>query len=86
MFLVIVDCYSRYVEIARLNQLTAEELITHTKSIFVRHGIPEEVMALSTFPKPMQISLRHTMLPVAPVFHRAMVSSGHCKELVAEEL
>ena len=44
-FLLIVDYYSRYVEIARLNQLTAEEIITHTKSIFARHGIPEEVFS-----------------------------------------
>ncbi len=45
MFLLVVDYYSRYVEIARLNQLTAEEIITHTKSIFARHGIPEEVVS-----------------------------------------
>ena len=30
---------------ARLNQLTSEEIITHMKSIFARHGIPEEVVS-----------------------------------------
>ena len=30
---------------ARLSQLTSEEIITHTKSIFARHGIPEEVVS-----------------------------------------
>ena len=40
-FLLIVDYYSRYVEIACLNNLTAEEEVTQSKSIFARHGIPE---------------------------------------------
>ena len=44
-FLLIVDYYSRYIEIARLNRATAEEVITHTKSIFARHGIPEVVIS-----------------------------------------
>ena len=43
-FLHIVDYYSRNIEIARLNNLTAEEVVTHTKSVFARHGIPETVV------------------------------------------
>ena len=43
--LLIVDYYSRYVEIAPLNNLTATEVITRTKSIFARHGIPETVFS-----------------------------------------
>ena len=43
-YLLLVDYFSRYVEIARLDQLTANEVINHTKSIFARHGIPEEVV------------------------------------------
>ena len=39
-YLLIVDYYSRYIEIALLQQTTAEEVIRHTKSIFARHGIP----------------------------------------------
>jgi len=42
-YLLIVDYYSRYIEISKLSQLTADAIITHTKSIFARHGIPEVV-------------------------------------------
>lgn len=44
-FLLVVDYYSRFIEIARLNHPNAEEVITHTKSIFARHGIPETVIS-----------------------------------------
>ena len=44
-FLIIVDYYSRYVEIAKLQRTTAEEVIAHTKSIFACHGIPEVVIS-----------------------------------------
>ena len=44
-YLIIVDYYSRYIEIALLQRTTAEEVVTHTKSIFARHGIPEEVIS-----------------------------------------
>ena len=43
--LLIVDYYSRWIEIARLNNLSAEEVILHTRSIFARHGIPETVIS-----------------------------------------
>ena len=42
-YLLIVDYYSRYIEISKLNHLTADAIVTHTKSIFARHGIPEVV-------------------------------------------
>ena len=45
MYLIVVDYYSRYVEIACLNGVTAEQVIVHTKSIFARHGIPEVVIS-----------------------------------------
>ena len=44
-FLLIVDYYSRFIEITRLNRLMADEVITRTKSIFARHGIPETVIS-----------------------------------------
>ena len=44
-YLLIVDYYSRYIEIARLKSTNADEVITHTKSIFARHGIPEVVLS-----------------------------------------
>ena len=43
-YLLLVD-YSRYIEIALLSRPTAAEVITHLKSIFARHGIPELVMS-----------------------------------------
>ena len=36
-----VDYYSRYIEIARLSRTTTAEVVSHLKSIFARHGIPE---------------------------------------------
>ncbi len=44
-YLLIVDYYSRFIEVAKLNHTTAGEVITHTKSIFARHGIPEVVIS-----------------------------------------
>ena len=42
-YLLIVDYFSRFIEISKLNRLTSDEIIIHTKSIFARHGIPEVV-------------------------------------------
>ncbi|UYV70333.1 K02A2.6-like [Cordylochernes scorpioides] len=42
-FLVITDYYSCYPEFSRLDNLSAETVILHTKSIFARHGIPKLV-------------------------------------------
>ena len=44
-FLLYVDYYSRYIEIAKLNRTTAGEVINKSKSIFARHGIPEIVFS-----------------------------------------
>ena len=44
-YMLIVDYYSRWIEIARLDQLTAKAVIEHTSSIFARHGIPEVVIS-----------------------------------------
>ncbi|UYV68534.1 K02A2.6-like [Cordylochernes scorpioides] len=42
-YLLIADYYSRYPEIARLEDMTSASVIVHCKSIFARHGIPLEV-------------------------------------------
>ena len=42
-YMVVIDYYSRYIEIARLENTTSKTVVNHTKSIFARHGIPEVV-------------------------------------------
>ena len=59
-YLLIVDYYSRWIEIAHLDCLTAKTVVQHTKSIFARHGIPDEVMVLSMPLNTMPLSLRST--------------------------
>ena len=44
-YLLIVDYFSRWIEIARLEQTTSRCVIEHTKSLFARHGIPEVVVS-----------------------------------------
>lgn len=44
-YLLVVDYFSRYVEIARLTSTTSEDAIVHLKSIFGRHGIPEVLVS-----------------------------------------
>ena len=45
IYLLIVDYYSRFIEIAKLSRATTEQVICHFKSIFARHGIPEVLMS-----------------------------------------
>ena len=40
-YVLVVDYLSKFVEVALLNNMKSSELITHLKSIFSRHGIPE---------------------------------------------
>ena len=42
---LVVDYYSRYIEIAKLTSISANNIIAHLKSIFSQHGIPETVMS-----------------------------------------
>ena len=44
-YLLIVDYYSRWIEICLLQSLTSPSVVQHTKSIFARHGIPDEVIS-----------------------------------------
>jgi hypothetical protein len=45
MYLVVVDYYSRFIEIAKLSSTTSPSIVTHMKSMFSRHGIPETVVS-----------------------------------------
>ena len=42
---MIVDYYSRFIEISLLSDTSSETVIRHTKSIFARHGVPEVVVS-----------------------------------------
>ena len=44
-YIVVVDFYSKYPEIAMLEQKTAACVILHMKSMFARHGIPSQIMS-----------------------------------------
>ena len=44
-YLLIVDPYSLFIEVGKLNRTTATEVINMTKTIFARHGIPEVVFS-----------------------------------------
>ena len=44
-YAVVIDYYSKYVELYHLIDKTAQSIITGLKSIFARHGIPDELVS-----------------------------------------
>lgn len=44
-YLLIVDYFSRYIEVAHLRVATAETVVAALKDVFARHGTPETVMS-----------------------------------------
>ena len=40
-YLIVVDYYSRYIEVRKLDSLTSTSTVDKLKSIFAAHGIPE---------------------------------------------
>lgn len=44
-FLLIVDFFSRYVEVTKLTRFTSPDVVVHLKSIFARHGIPDQLVS-----------------------------------------
>ena len=44
-YLLIVDYYSKYPELVEVSGKTSEHLIIVMKSVFARHGIPQQVVA-----------------------------------------
>ena len=46
-YLSVMDYYSKYPEVVQVHSKTAETTIAALKSIFARHGIPSEIMAVN---------------------------------------
>jgi len=44
-YLVVVDYYSKFIEMSLMRDKTAGTIVTHMKSIFARYGIPEELIS-----------------------------------------
>ena len=44
-YLLVIDYFSRYIEIAKLTPESTGYVIKHMKSIFARHGIPQELIS-----------------------------------------
>lgn len=44
-YVLVIDYYSNFPEIALLTSATSNSVITHVKSIFARHGIPKTVVS-----------------------------------------
>ena len=43
-YLLVVDYYSRYIEVAKLSGTTSRAVVNHFKLIFARHGIPDTLV------------------------------------------
>ena len=44
-YLLLVDYYSRFIEIARLSGESCAEVVCHTKSVMAHHGVPEVLVS-----------------------------------------
>lgn len=44
-YLLVVDYFSRYIEIARLKSTTSQAIVNHLQSIFARYGIPDTLIS-----------------------------------------
>ena len=44
-YLLVSDYFSRYVEVAKLSRTTSPDIVVHLKSMFARHGIPDQVLS-----------------------------------------
>ena len=45
LYLIFIDCTSKYFELAQLPNTSSDTAITHMRSIFARHGIPKVVFS-----------------------------------------
>ena len=73
-YLVMVDYYSRYIELAKLEHTTSEAVINHMKSILARHGIPETIISDNG---PQFASKEFALFAVNYGFSHVTSSPGH---------
>ena len=45
LYLLVMDCFYRYVEVAKLSRMTSPDVAVHLKSMFARHGIPDQFLS-----------------------------------------
>ena len=80
-YLLVVDYYSHYIGIVKLTKLNAAEVIIHCKSIFARHGIPEEVVSDHNFRQscfPNLFAITNSIIP--PAVHTTQLITEKPKE------
>ena len=85
-YLVVVDYFSRFPEVQKLQITTSEGIIRTLKDIFARHGIPKTVVSdNSTRQRNLRTSQNDTtssMSPAAPTMLRAMgKQNALCRQL-----
>ena len=44
-YLLVIDYFSRYIEVAKLSSTTSPDVSVHLQSMFARHGIPEQLIS-----------------------------------------
>ena len=44
-YLLVVDCYLRFMKVQKLNTTTSSSVVTHLKSIFAKFGIPATLIS-----------------------------------------
>ena len=85
-YLLVVDYYSRYIEIAKLTTTTFTGVINYLKSIFARHGIPQTIVSdngpqfsssqFSQFTKEFHITMSLAVLVICRQMERLR---GRCR-------
>ena len=91
-YLVVVDYHSKFIETALLPNKTAGTVITHLKSIFARHGIPEELVSdnmpfnsrVRRIRQRMGIQTNNIKPNLCPIKRHERESSSNCKRDLEE--
>lgn len=74
--LLVIDYFCRYVEMAKLSRTTSPHIVVHLRSMFARHGIPDQLLSdncpqisANTFSK-FHEEFRFTHITSSPAFPR----------------